>query len=164
MPWPVSAVWARSWRCRESKLGWSLVAVPFWIYFGLLFRAFGNQFAWRGGYRAAVACFSRALGYAPQNAHLYFWRGTLYWRELGEIERAEADLTRAIELNPQMARAYLNRGLARWYAAKVDRAAAAADLRAFLERSDDAYWREVALRLLEQVEQPPVVGGLGTVS
>jgi len=145
-------------------LGWSFVVVPFWVYFGLLFRAFGNQFAWRGGYRAAVACFSRALGHAPGNAQLYFWRGTLYWRELGEIAKAEADLTRAIELDSQMARAYLNRGLARWYAAGADRAAAAADLRAFLERSSDAYWREVALRLLEQAEQPPAVGDGSTAS
>lgn len=135
-------------------LGWSFVAEPFWVYFGLLFRAFGNQFAWRAGYQAAVACFSRALRHAPENARLYFWRGTLYWRELGEVEKAEADLTRAIELDPQMARAYLNRGLARWYAAVPDRAAAAADLRAFLERSTDAYWREVARQHLEQMEGP----------
>ena len=160
MPWPANAAWGSLWRC-EEMLAWSFVAVPFWVYFGLLFRAFGNRFAWRGGYRAAVACFSRALAYAPGNAQLYFWRGTLYWRELEETGRAEADLSRAIELDPKMARAYLNRGLARWYAAEADRAAAVADLRAFLEHSTDSYWREVALRLLQQAEQSPLPGEAG---
>lgn len=133
--------------------GLSFILVPFWTYFGLLFRAFGNQFSWVGAYQRAVECFSRGLRHAPQNAHLYFWRGTLYWRELGQSQQAEADLTRAIALDPQMSRAYLNRGLARWYAVPPDRQGAAADLQAFLQRGSDPYWRQVALEHLRRLQK-----------
>ncbi len=39
-------------------------------------------------------------------------RGT-YWKAKGDLERAESDYTRAIELEPHWADAYAQRGLAR---------------------------------------------------
>ncbi|MGB9723504.1 MAG: hypothetical protein ACP5OO_11460 [Chloroflexia bacterium] len=129
----------------------SFIATTFWIYLGLLFRSFGNQFAWRQGYRWAISCFSRGLHHDPDNPYLYYWRGTLYWRELGDCRQAEADLSRAIALAPRMARAYLNRAFARWYASPPDRAGAAEDFRAYLERDQDPYWRQVALEHLQKL-------------
>jgi len=132
---------------------WSWLAVTMWVYFGLLFRAFGNRFAWLDAYQRAVDCFSRGLDRAPEDARLYFWRGTLFWRELGDSQRAEADLTRAIELAPKMAKAYLNRAFARWYALPPNRRTAAEDFRAYLSHSDDPYWCSVALQHLQQLEE-----------
>lgn len=130
----------------------SLIARMLWTYLGLLFRSFGNQFAWKRAYRLAVECFTRGLRCDPEDPYLYYWRGTLYWRELGDCQRAEADLSRAISLSPQMARAYLNRAFARWYALPPNRAGAAEDFRAYLERAKDPYWRQVALEHLQRYE------------
>ncbi len=133
---------------------WSFLAKVFWIYFGLLFRALGNRFGWGDSYGSAVRCFSRAMAHDPGDAHLYFWRGTLRWREFGDVAGAEADLTRAIELDPHLTRAYLNRGLARWYTLPPDRAGATADFRAFLECSGEPYWRGVVEELLGRAAGP----------
>ncbi len=138
-------------------MSFSFVARTLWVYLGLLSRSIGNQFSWGGGsgthfYRLAVHCFTRGLRYDPGNPSLYYWRGTLYWRELGDYRRAEADLSRAITLAPRMARAYLNRAFARWYASPPDRAGAAEDFRAYLERAQDPYWRQVALEHLQKWE------------
>jgi tetratricopeptide (TPR) repeat protein len=138
----------------------SPLASLWWIYWGLLYRGFGNRFGWRSGYERAVRYFTRALAHAPQNAYLYYWRGTLYWRELNDPAQAEADLGRAIELAPRkMARAYLNRAFLRWYALPPDRARAAADFRAYLECGDEPYWRSVAQEHLANLEP----GGAGPV-
>jgi tetratricopeptide (TPR) repeat protein len=131
---------------------WAYLAALWWIYWGLLYRAFGNRLGMGGAYRRAAACFTRALAHTPEDARLYLWRGTLYWRELGSIRLAEEDLGRAIELAPEMGRPYLNRALARWYALPPDRASAAADFRSYLERADDAYWEAVAREHLAQFE------------
>lgn len=138
---------------------WSVLAYWWWVYFGLLFRSFGNSLGGRKAYRRAVSCFSRAMRHSPEEARLYYWRGTLYWRELGALERAEADLTRAIELNPKMSRAYLNRAFARTYARPPDLVGAREDLQAYLNYGRDPYWRGVAeeqlARLEQRLEVPP---------
>jgi tetratricopeptide (TPR) repeat protein len=133
---------------------WSSAVTLWWIYWGQLFRALANGLAWRGGYLWAVGCFSRALQASPGHARLYFWRGTLYWRELGDNARAEADLSQAIALAPHLARAYLNRAFVRWYGTPPDWEAASQDLRAFLARSDDPYWRRIAQEHLQQQADP----------
>ncbi|MGC8873504.1 MAG: tetratricopeptide repeat protein [Chloroflexia bacterium] len=130
---------------------WSYLAATLWAYFGLLFRAFGNRFGRPETFRRAVACLTRALAHAPADPLLYLWRGTLLWRELGDYHEAEADLTRAIQLDPSLARAYLNRAFARAYAFPPNPAGAAADFRAYLERADDPYWRTVAEKVLQEL-------------
>jgi len=130
----------------------ALLAGGWWIYWGLLHRGFANRFAWREGYERAVRCFTRALAHMPANARLYYWRGTLYWRELNDPQRAEADLTQAVELDPRLGRAYLNRAFLRWYALSPDHDGAAADLRAYLERGSEPYWRAVAQEHLDKLE------------
>lgn len=130
---------------------WSFLATGWWIYWGQVFRSLGNRFAWREGYRLAVDCFTRGLRHSPGHAALYFWRGTLRWRELGDSAQAETDLSQAIALSPQMARAYLNRAFARWYATPPNREGAAEDFRAYLARSSDPYWRGVAQEHLQQL-------------
>ena len=129
----------------------SLLASWWWIYWGLLYRGFGNRFGWQWGYERAAHYFTRALIHAPENAQLYYWRGTLYWRELHDPQQAEDDLSQAIELAPEkMARAYLNRAFLHWYALPPDREGAAADFRAYLERGDEPYWRSVAQEHLDK--------------
>jgi tetratricopeptide (TPR) repeat protein len=124
--------------------GFGFFAYWWWVYFGLLFRAFGNRFAWRAAYQRAVNYFARAIQHSPENANLYFWRGTLYWRELGNNEQAEIDLSKAIELNPKLLRAYLNRAFVRWYDLPPRFAEAAEDLSLYVKHSEDPYWRAVA--------------------
>jgi len=142
---------------------WAYLAATTWTYFGLLFRAFGNRFGRIATYERAVACFSRALAHAPQDASLYYYRGTLYWRELSDPKQAEADLTRAIELNPALSRAYLNRGFVRRYALPANPSGAMEDLHAYLDRADDPYWRAVAMEELRQLEEESAQPG-GAVS
>jgi tetratricopeptide (TPR) repeat protein len=130
---------------------WSSLAAAWWTYWGLLFRALGNRLAWRESYHRAVGFFTRGLAATPQRANLYYWRGTLYWRELGDPAQAEADLTKAIELNPKLARAYLNRAFVRWYTLPLNPEGAAEDFRAYLEHGSEPYWRRVAQEHLEQL-------------
>jgi tetratricopeptide (TPR) repeat protein len=127
----------------------SSLASGWWAYWGLVFRGFGNWLAWKEGYARAVDCFTRGLAATPRRANLYYWRGTLCWRELGELGQAEADLTRAIELNPNLARAYLNRAFVRWYALPPNREGAVEDFQAYLARGDDPYWRGQAQEHLQ---------------
>ena len=130
----------------------SRLASWWWIYWGLVWRSLGNRLASREFYQRAVLDFTRALLHTPHDANLYYWRGTLYWRELGDAPAAEADLTQAIELAPQkVARAYLNRAMLRLSAVPPDRDGAAADLAAYLERGTEPYWRSVAQEYLEQL-------------
>lgn len=130
----------------------SLLAGAWWVYWGLVYRAFGNRLGWREGYERAVRYFTRALADMPSSARLYYWRGTLHWRELNDPAQAEADLSRAIEIAPhKMARAYLNRAFLRWYALPPDRDGAGADFRAYLERGSEPYWRSVAQEHLERM-------------
>ncbi len=138
---------------------WSFLAFWWWVYFGLLFRSLGNYFSWPGGYRRAVVYFSRALRRSPGEARLYFWRGTLYWRELGDHTRAEADLSRSIELDPRRPRTFLNRAFVRWYDTPPRYDLAAEDLRTYLSLSQDPYWCAVAREHLERLEREPVAEG-----
>jgi tetratricopeptide (TPR) repeat protein len=46
----------------------------------------------------------------PNNAVAYYNRGTAYWAKAGEVERAIADFTKAIELDPQYILAYTKLG------------------------------------------------------
>ena len=56
----------------------------------------------------AVILYNRVAEYSPDNVLVYYNRARLY-AHLGEIRRAVADYTRAIELYPDFANAYLGR-------------------------------------------------------
>ncbi|MBN1484316.1 MAG: hypothetical protein JXA37_06295 [Chloroflexia bacterium] len=135
------------------RMAWNFLLSWWWVYWGLFNRALGNRRRSRYAYTRSVACFSRALGHMPDDAQVYLWRGTLYWRELDRPAQAEADLDRALELNPRLAEAYLNRAFVRQYRLPPDRAGAVRDLRAYLEYGRDTYWRQVAQQQLQQLGQ-----------
>ena len=61
---------------------------------------------------------SDAIQLAPKNAYLYYDRGNLYSLR-NDYQRAVDDYTRAIDLEPNLAEAYFNRGLARLHAKKT---------------------------------------------
>lgn len=131
---------------------WSFLMAIWWTYLGMLGRALGNTSGQRRAYQWSVSCLSRAIAYTPDEANLYFWRGTLHWREFATYEQAEADLGRAVELNPGLAEAYLNRAFVRQYTFPPNRAGAIQDLQAYMERGTDHYWRGIAQEQLRQLE------------
>ena len=63
---------------------------------------------------SVIGDLTEAIALSPQNAYLYYNRGTVYARR-ADYTRAIDDLNRAIELDPQLAEAWYNRGLSRLY-------------------------------------------------
>ena len=57
---------------------------------------------------------TQAISLSPQDAYLYYDRGTVYARHT-DYDRAIDDFSRAIDLDPTLAEAWYNRGLARLY-------------------------------------------------
>jgi tetratricopeptide (TPR) repeat protein len=94
-------------------------------------------------YGEAIALLTAAIEREPENAALLQSRGAVHvmvgaaWSpdpgeaEASALRRGVADLTRALELHPTYAAAYLNRGLAR--RAQLDREGALADMTRALE-------------------------------
>jgi len=94
------------------------------------------------------AC-SRLIDSAPQDAAAYYQRGSTY-RQRGDVDRALADYSKAIELKPNYGAAYTARGLV--YAAKGDYQRALADVM----RADElAKQRAKARTLAAQKPGPP---------
>jgi tetratricopeptide (TPR) repeat protein len=62
-----------------------------------------------GDYPDAVAAFSVCIGLAPREARCYYNRGCAY-EGCGQPERARRDYDRALQLDPTLAVAALNRG------------------------------------------------------
>lgn len=75
-------------------------------------------------FREAVETFTRGLTIAPDNAMLYRWRGHRYL-SLRQFDRAQADLTRALEIDPANYGALFHLGIIRFIRGDF---AAAADL------------------------------------
>jgi tetratricopeptide (TPR) repeat protein len=63
----------------------------------------------RGGYEAALADHTRALGIDPRAARAYNNRGNAH-AALGRYEQAVSDFTAAVSLEPELAEAWFNRG------------------------------------------------------
>ncbi len=95
-------------------------------------------------FRMGVGMYSRALRAWPEFAHAYYWRGRIRGRELHEHQAAIADLTSAIDLDPEWPEPYLQRGLIQRF--HGDPHAALSDLEAFLARGGEVYWRIEAER------------------
>ena len=57
----------------------------------------------------------------PEDADIYNLRGNAYYKK-GEIDKAIADYTRSIEVNPGFATAYYNRGSAYYFEGKIEMA------------------------------------------
>lgn len=69
----------------------------------------GNGWASKGEYQRAIEDYSLGLSFAPTSADLLYCRGVAHVR-VGELAEAEADFSRALKLNPQMAEVWVDRG------------------------------------------------------
>jgi len=72
----------------------------------------------------ALACYDRIKEIDPKNALAWYNSGWVRLEHLGELEEAEKDLSKAIELEPNYADAWYNRGVVMERLAKLDSAAA----------------------------------------
>jgi tetratricopeptide (TPR) repeat protein len=106
----------------------------------------------RRQYQEAVATTTQGLSFAPKSADLYLERGH---RELGlrDFKAAMNDLQQATQLAPEMLDAHYHLGLAHYFLAEFDQAAASFDkARAFVKSNDNdnlidcSNWLYVSLR------------------
>ena len=90
----------------------------------------GLAYQEKGEVDRAIANFTTAIKFNPNDARVYSNRGSAYATK-GELDRAIANLSKAIALNPKYADAYNSRGVA--YAKKGDKEQAIADFRKALK-------------------------------
>ena len=109
----------------------------------------GNVYSNRQEHRAAVGNYTRAIVLDPAYTYVYFSRGVLRWRELGEYEEAIEDLSRVLELDPGWAEAIFNRALA--YKMNMQYEDAIADFERYLEEGSDQFWLESSQRQLDEL-------------
>ena len=109
----------------------------------------GNAYGNRQEHRAAVGNYTRAIVLDPTYTYVYFSRGVLRWRELGEYEEAIEDLSRVLELDPGWAEAIFNRALA--YKMNMQYEDAIADFERYLEEGRDQFWLESSQRQLDEL-------------
>jgi len=113
-------------------------------------RHFGNLYGDRESYENAIADLTYAIRHDPANAEAYAMRGTLYWREFNQLERAIRDLSEALELSPRRWDALLSRGLAHQAAGEIE--PALADLRRYAAGAPAGVSRDAAERLCLELE------------
>jgi len=114
-------------------------------------RHFGNAYADRDSYENAIADLTYAIQLNPDKAEAYVMRGTLYWRELNDPQRAVRDLDRALELAPTYWEALLNRGFAHQAAGEWE--LALSDLRRYAADAPVSSWTSTAEYVCRQLEQ-----------
>ncbi len=90
----------------------------------------GLAYQEKGEVDRAIANFTTAIKFSPNDARVYSNRGSAYATK-GELDRAIANLSKAIALNPKYADAYNSRGVAN--AKKGDKEQAIADFRKALK-------------------------------
>lgn len=129
---------------------WRRLRAGFWYAWGLSLCYNGNRSADRSFYKAGIDSFSRAAAIWPGMAAAYYRRGLIRGRELGEYSAAISDLERASALRPDWPEPYLQRGLFHRFQGRA--AAAAPELRRYIELAGPGYWRDEAGRQLEQIQ------------
>ena len=112
-------------------------------------RHFGNLYGDRASYMSAIKDLTRALQLNANNAEAHAMRGTIYWRELSDPDRAIRDLSRALELDRTRWDALLNRGLARQEAG--DLAGALADLEQYIGFAPSGSLKTSAARIRDEL-------------
>jgi tetratricopeptide (TPR) repeat protein len=118
---------------------------------GLTHRYWGNAHGLQSEYEKAIEQFNRALSYKPDYARIYLDRGILYWREMDHPRRAIHDLTQALTLDPGLAEAQFNRGIAHQQLREYDEAIA--DFNQYLKDGDHPYWREYAESMVNELTE-----------
>jgi tetratricopeptide (TPR) repeat protein len=112
-------------------------------------RHFGNQYGDKASYMSAISDLTHALHLDDENVDALLMRGTVYWRELAEADRAIRDLSRAWQLDPARWEALFNRALARHQAGDV--AGAVDDLEQYLNGAPPSSWTVTAERLQKEL-------------
>jgi tetratricopeptide (TPR) repeat protein len=120
-----------------------------WYLWGLSVCYSANISASKGLYRGGAWSFARATQLWPAFAQAHYQHGVVRGRELGEYQGAVAALDRATLLRPDWPDPYLQRGLLHRFNNQLP--AALADLRRYSELAPPGYWREEALRQIEQL-------------
>ena len=133
------------------RRAWSWCLSRYYRRLGDAHRHFGNVYGNQRDYWFAIESYSRAAVLDPDYAQVYFSRGVLYWREIGNPYRAIQDLTRVLELDPAWTDAYFNRAMAHKMRREWDRAIA--DLESFLITGTDDFWCDAARRQLAEMRQ-----------
>ena len=105
-----------------------------------------------GEYEKAIANYDESIRLNPESAIIYNNRGRAYYN-LHEYEKALADYSESIRLDPDDADAYFGRG--NTYKQLKENDKAIADFKKYLELSDDEYWRNEALKHLEELGVSP---------
>lgn len=101
-----------------------IIAILFIVLMGFLLLRYGTVLlAERGEYGLAIRCYSQAIDSGELSQEelsiAYYNRGNA-WKSKGKYNKAIADYTKAIEIDPNFADSYYNRALAwkskgRWY-------------------------------------------------
>jgi tetratricopeptide (TPR) repeat protein len=141
------------------KHAWNWALSRFYRRLADAHRHFGNLYGDRQEHWAAVENYTRATVLDPTYAEAYYSRGLLYWREIGNYDRAIQDLTQALALEPIRTEAYFNRGLA--YSLRNEPDKAMADLEWYLAEGTDDFWLESARRQLEEMRSDSAGADLG---
>lgn len=136
---------------------WRRWLARWWYAWGLSLCYAAGRAQDRSLFRAGARAFGRAARAWPDFAPAYFQRGALLGRELGEVEAALADLTRAAELDPTWPEPYLQRGILLRFNGSP--AAARADLERYLELAPEGAWRDEVARMLAALADEDEGGG-----
>ncbi|MGC9522268.1 MAG: tetratricopeptide repeat protein [Anaerolineae bacterium] len=132
--------------------GWISWIVAYFHYLrATSHRHFGNKYSLRSEYEAAIDAFTRAIGRRPGFARAYMERGILYWRELDHPRRAVLDLTTAYDLDPTLAEARFNRGIAHQQLREYEQAVS--DFQAYLKDGEHPHWREYAESMIRELSE-----------
>ncbi len=138
------------------KRAWNWVASRFYRRLADTHRHFGNLYGDLEQHWAAIENYTRAVTLDPTYAQVYYSRGVLYWREIGNHYRAIQDLTRVLELVPTWAEAYFNRGMA--HKLRNEHEKAIADFECYLTYGKDPFWLESARRQLAELRDESEAG------
>lgn len=130
---------------------WNWIASRFYRRLADAHRHFGNSYGDLQEHWAAIENYTRAAALDPTYAQVYYSRGVLYWREIGNHYRAIQDLTRVLELAPTWAEAYFNRAMA--YKLHNEPEKAIVDLECYLTCGRDPFWLEMARRQLAELSE-----------
>jgi tetratricopeptide (TPR) repeat protein len=120
-----------------------------WYIWGQSCSYWGIRTAERAFFRAAVRLYSLAVAAWPAFAMGIYRRGLVRGRELGEHRAAIADLSAAIDLEPEWPEPYLQRGLFQRF--HGDPHAAIDDLQRYLALGGEPYWRIEAERQISML-------------
>ena len=121
---------------------------------------YGNQYGDRESYQRAIGDLSHALLLHAENVNALVMRGTIYWRELAQADRAVRDLSEALRLAPAHWDALFNRALARHLAGDV--AGALDDLQRYIDDAPSGRWKAAAERLRDDLASLPAGGESNT--